>query len=148
MPIAPFVGGWAVACLLVLCPAILVAAEPPATASLPPIFNGRDLAGWKIPAEPYWTVTDGVLVGQSDEAKKGSMLYTEKEYGDVIVEGEVRFTGPVTDIATGRLDITLPNRKPVAADLVARFNGQGVLGVPGGSTVSVSAPCSGFTFTP
>ena len=101
-PRTPFVGNWAVACLLVagqailvLCSAILVAAEPPATASLPPIFNGRDLAGWKIPAEPYWTVTDGVLLGQSDEAKKGSMLYTEKAYGDVIVEGEVRFTGEI-----------------------------------------------------
>ena len=71
------------------------AAEVPPTASLPSIFNGRDFTGWKVPAEPYWTVADGVIVGQSDEAKKGSMLYTEKAYGDVIVEGEVRFTGEI-----------------------------------------------------
>ncbi|MFM8890623.1 MAG: DUF1080 domain-containing protein [Planctomycetia bacterium] len=94
-PCTRFIGTCAVACLFAFGPVILEAAEPPATASLPPIFNGRDLSGWKIPAEPYWTVTDGVLVGQSDEAKKGSMLYTEKEYGDVIVEGEVRFTGEI-----------------------------------------------------
>ena len=85
----------AVACLLAALPTALQAAEPPATASLPPIFNGRDLSGWKIPAEPYWTVVDGVLVGQSDAAKKGSMLYTEQHYDDVIVEGEVRFAGEI-----------------------------------------------------
>ena len=71
------------------------AAEPPPTASLPLIFNGRDLTGWQAPAEPYWQVADGVIVGQSDEQKKGSMLYTEQAYGDVIVEGEVRFTGDI-----------------------------------------------------
>jgi len=71
------------------------AAEVPPTASLPSIFNGRDLTGWQVPAEPYWKVVDGVLVGQSDDAKKGSMLYSEQAYGDVIVEGEVRFTGDI-----------------------------------------------------
>jgi len=71
------------------------AAEVPPTVSLPGIFNGRDLTGWQVPAEPYWKVVDGVLVGQSDDAKKGSMLYTEQAYGDVIVEVEVRFTGDI-----------------------------------------------------
>jgi len=80
---------------LFLAATVAPAADVPPTASLPAIFNGRDLAGWKTPAEPYWHVVDGVLVGQSDEAKKGSMLYTEKAYGDVIVEGEVRFSGEI-----------------------------------------------------
>jgi hypothetical protein len=71
------------------------AADVPPTASLPPIFNGHDLTGWKVPNDSYWKVADGVIVGQSDEAKKGSMLYTDKPYGDVIVEGEVRFTGEI-----------------------------------------------------
>jgi len=71
------------------------AADVPPTANLPSIFNGRDFTGWKVPAEAYWTVADGVIVGQSDDQKKGSMLYTEKPYGDVIVEGEVRFTGEI-----------------------------------------------------
>jgi len=65
------------------------------TASLPSIFNGRDLTGWQVPAEPYWKVVDGVLVGQSDDAKQGSMLYTEQAYGDLVVEGEVRFGGDI-----------------------------------------------------
>ena len=71
------------------------AADPTPSSVLPPIFNGRDLAGWKTPADLYWKVVDGVLVGANDEQKKGSMLYTDKSYGDVIVEGEVRFNGEI-----------------------------------------------------
>ena len=73
----------------------LAAQESPPTAGLPPIFNGRDLAGWKAPAEPHWKVVDGILVGENDAEKKGSMLYTEKSYGDVIVEGLVRWEGEI-----------------------------------------------------
>ena len=63
---------------------------------LEPIFNGKDLSGWKVPEKnPFWKVVDGVLVGESDEAKKGSMLYTEKSYGDLIVEAEVRWNGDI-----------------------------------------------------
>lgn len=67
-------------------------ADAPAVAE---IFNGRDFTGWKLPAEPYWRVEDGAIVGESDEAKKGSMLYTEKTYGDVDFEAEFRFHGEV-----------------------------------------------------
>ena len=71
-------------------------AEVPPTSALPPIFNGHDLAGWRADGEPaYWSVVDGAIVGQSDERRRGSMLYTEKPYGDVIVEAEVRFTGEI-----------------------------------------------------
>lgn len=81
---------------IMACTMSLARAEMPPTASLPPIFNGRDLAGWKAAAEPeYWRVVDGAIVGQSDQRKQGSMLYTEKPYGDVIVEAEVRFTGEI-----------------------------------------------------
>ena len=69
-------------------------AEVP-TADLPAIFNGSDLAGWKVVGGPYWKVVDNAIVGQSDERKQGSMLYTEKPYGDVILEAEVRFSGEI-----------------------------------------------------
>ena len=74
---------------------VLRAEEIPATSSLPPIFNGRDLTGWTPPAESHWKVVDGILVGENDAEKKGSMLYTEKAYGDVILEGEVRWEGEI-----------------------------------------------------
>jgi 3-keto-disaccharide hydrolase len=81
-----------------LIPLILSAAAALAQASeeLPPIFNGKDLTGWKTPTPAsYWKVVDGVLVGESDDAKKGSMLYTEKSYGNVVVEAEVRWSGDI-----------------------------------------------------
>ncbi|HLX60929.1 MAG TPA: DUF1080 domain-containing protein [Planctomycetota bacterium] len=62
--------------------------------ALEPIFNGKDLTGWKVPdPNPFWTVKDGVLVGEeTDKKMKGHVLETAKEYGDVIVELEVRWT--------------------------------------------------------
>lgn len=60
------------------------------------LFNGKNLSGFREPQpNPCWTVEDGVLVGASDPAKKGSMLWTEKLYQDVIVEVEFRFTGEI-----------------------------------------------------
>ena len=94
MPCFPRVS-FAFVLLLAAC-ASTTHADIPSTGSLPSIFNGRDLSGWTAASEPaYWTVVDGAIVGQSDDRRKGSMLYTEKSYGDVIVESEVRFTGEV-----------------------------------------------------
>jgi len=61
-----------------------------------PLFNGRDLSGWKVPEpNPFWRVVDGVLVGQNDPALQGSMLWTEKEYGDFELEFEARWDGEI-----------------------------------------------------
>jgi hypothetical protein len=81
--------------IALLCVGVLncvgVAAE-----ELPSIFNGKDLSGWKVPAEnPWWRVENGVLIGESDPKLRGSMLYTEKQYKDVVVEGEFRFDGEI-----------------------------------------------------
>jgi hypothetical protein len=76
-------------------PATRAAAEVPPTAELPSIFNGKDLSGWRVSGAPYWKVVDGAIVGESDQEKKGSMLYTEQPYDDVIVEGEFRFNGEI-----------------------------------------------------
>jgi len=80
------------AAFLLAMPAV---AEVPPTASLNSIFNGKDLTGWKVVGGPYWKVFDGTIVGENDTEKKGSMLYTEQSYGNVVVEGEVRFSGEI-----------------------------------------------------
>ena len=69
--------------------------EQPPAASLVPIFNGRDLAGWAPAESPFWRVEDGILVGENDAALTGSMLRTTADYGDVVVEAEVRFHGEI-----------------------------------------------------
>src|SRR5882672_11085854 len=84
-----------VALLLILSSARFIGAAD-AKDDLQPIFNGKDLSGWKVPADnKWWKVVDGVLVGENDEAKKGSMLYTEKSYQDLIVEADVRWSGEI-----------------------------------------------------
>lgn len=68
------------------------AQEKPADVRMEPLFNGKDLTNFKVPEpNPWWTVVDGVLVGQNDEAKKGNVLYTEKTYTDFAMEFDVRF---------------------------------------------------------
>ena len=98
--------------------------EPPPSESLEPIFNSRDLTGWKLPAEDYWHVVDGVLVGASDEAKQGSMLYTEEVYGDVIVEGEVRFSGEIDSgimLRQPELQLQIGTSRKLKRDMTCSF---------------------------
>ena len=84
---------------LVLMAAMMVGcawAGEEAKSDLESIFNGKDFTGWKAP-EPnlWWKVQDGVLIGENDEKMKGHSLYTEKEYTDLVVEAEVRFSGEI-----------------------------------------------------
>ncbi|MEM7385326.1 MAG: DUF1080 domain-containing protein [Verrucomicrobiota bacterium] len=68
-----------------------VSAEEP---ELKPIFNGTDFTGWKLPDNNiWWKVENGEIVCQSGPKKKGSTLWTEKEYEDFIFETEFKFDG-------------------------------------------------------
>ena len=84
------------------CPA----AEPP----FEPLFNGKDLAGFKTEgAADFWRVENGVLIGENNAAKKGSYLWTEKEYGDFVLEFDVRWKGtPPRGVDTG-IEMRKPN---------------------------------------
>src|SRR5438045_8999228 len=82
--------------LLLVLSSVRLSGAADAKDDLQPIFTGKDLAGWKVPPDnKWWKVVDGVLVGENDEAKKGNMLYTEKSYGDVVVEAECRWSGEI-----------------------------------------------------
>lgn len=74
-------------CLLVMfLLAVRLAAGP-----WEPLFNGRDLAGWRVVngAAPY-VVADGAIVGTTVAGSPNSFLATEKSYGDFIFECEVK----------------------------------------------------------
>jgi hypothetical protein len=59
-----------------------------------PIFNGKDLTGWKVSAKTghsrtsgnksggRWVAENGAIVGSQDVPGNGGILITEKEYGD------------------------------------------------------------------
>jgi hypothetical protein len=58
------------------------------------LFNGKDLSGWVVPSpNPYWRIENGVLVGESDDKRTGSMLWTERKFGDFVFETDVRWQG-------------------------------------------------------
>jgi len=56
-----------------------------------PLFNGKDLSGWKADEEAkrHWTVKDGVL----DYDGRNRDLWTEKEFGDVVLRLSWRWCG-------------------------------------------------------
>ena len=66
-----------------------------------PIFNGKDLTGWKAPKgndEAGWyKAVDGVLKVQSGPKKKGSILWTTKIYRNFVMEFDFRFGEGVVD---------------------------------------------------
>ena len=65
------------------------AAEP----TFVPLFNGQDLTGFTGEnSAKFWRIENGVLVGENDAEKKGNYLWTEKSYGDFVLEFEVRWT--------------------------------------------------------
>ena len=75
--------------------AFVLAASLPAAAEegFAPLFNGKDLAGWKVPAgdNGHWKVVDGVIdYDAKSEAAGDKSLWTEKEYGDFVLRAEWR----------------------------------------------------------
>jgi len=75
--------------LLVATAVSLAAAEP----KLVPLFNGKDLTNFKgEESKGFWRIENGVLIGENDAAKKGNYLWTVKDYGDFVIEFDVRWT--------------------------------------------------------
>jgi len=63
-----------------------------------PLFDGKTLNGWKAVAgaAPY-AITDGMIVGTMTKGTPNSFLITEKEYGDFILELDVKLEGTETN---------------------------------------------------
>ena len=65
------------------------------------LFNGKDLTGWKIPKENekvgWYQAKQGILELRSGPKKRGSVLWTEKNYKDFEIELEFRFVDGTID---------------------------------------------------
>ncbi len=67
-----------------------------------PLFNGKDLAGWKVPEGDggHWKVVDGAIdYDCRSEAKGDKNLWTEKHFTDFVLKidwkiKETPFTNP------------------------------------------------------
>jgi hypothetical protein len=63
---------------------------PPGFVSL---FNGKDFSGWKVPEGDggHWKILDGVIDYDAEsEAKGDKSLYTERQFGDFVVQVDWR----------------------------------------------------------
>jgi len=78
--------------------AVLFLVPARADEKLEPIFNGKDLAGWKAPENNVWyLVKDGILQIRSSPDQKGSILWTEEEYESFVMELEFKFISGTID---------------------------------------------------
>ena len=58
-----------------------------------PLFNGRDLSGWKVPAgdNGHWKVVDGVIDYDAEsESADDKSLWTERAFGDFVLKVDWR----------------------------------------------------------
>lgn len=58
-----------------------------------PLFNGRDLSGWRVPAgdNGHWRVVDGVIDYDAEsEAAGDKSLWTERAFGDFVLRVDWR----------------------------------------------------------
>ena len=73
--------------------AALAAAEAPPGPDWVPLFNGKDLSGWKLPAkgQGHWKAVEGTI---DYDAQGGGDLWTEKSFGDFVLHIEWRLKTP------------------------------------------------------
>jgi hypothetical protein len=77
---------------VIVC-AVLSPRHGGAASDFVPLFNGRDLAGWKIPAgdNGHWRVVDGVIDYDAEsEATGDKSLWTERSFGDFVLKVDWR----------------------------------------------------------
>lgn len=78
---------------LLLCVSVF-AQEP----KLKKIFNGKDFKGWKLPDNNvWWSANKGVLFVQSTSERKGSILWTDGNYKDFIIQADFLMGDGVVD---------------------------------------------------
>jgi len=73
--------------------AVLAIAAPAAEKGFQKLFNGKNLKGWTAANTAQWVVEDGALALKNrDDGKEhnDSYLWTEKQYGDFVLEIEYR----------------------------------------------------------
>jgi Domain of Unknown Function (DUF1080) len=73
--------------------AVLVSVHGGAASDFVPLFDGRDLAGWKIPAgdNGHWRVAGGVIDYDAEsEAAGDKSLWTERSFADFVLKVDWR----------------------------------------------------------
>ncbi|MFD1771661.1 3-keto-disaccharide hydrolase [Sphingobacterium suaedae] len=62
------------------------------------LFDGKTLQGWKaVGGKAPYTIEEGVIVGRMTKGTPNSFLITEQEYGDFILELDIKLEGDQTN---------------------------------------------------
>jgi hypothetical protein len=95
------------------------------------IFNGKDLTGWKADDDQVlWRAEAGTLVGENAGGGKGNYLWTERNYGDFVLEFEVRWSGEIdsgVEMRVPHLQMQLGISRSLKRDMTGSF----YIGKPG-----------------
>src|SRR5687767_12439631 len=78
---------------LLVAPFFAFAADNQPPAGFVPLFNGKDFTNWKVPEgdNGHWKIIDGVIdYDAASEAKGEKSLYSQKEYGDFVLQVDWR----------------------------------------------------------
>ena len=73
--------------------ALLIASTALAAEGFRPLFNGKDLTGWKLrnpSGTPSWSVNDGILVNEVSPGKHGTDLVSEEKFRDFALRYEYK----------------------------------------------------------
>jgi len=65
-----------------------------AEAAWKPLFNGKDLTGWKPEGKAVWTVEDGCIVGTQGPGAAPGDLFTEADFADFEVKVTYKIQWP------------------------------------------------------
>ena len=77
---------------------ILSACNTVPTDNWTPLFDGKTLDGWRmVGGEAPYTIEDNAIVGTMTAGTPNSFLITEQEYGDFILELDVKLEGESTN---------------------------------------------------
>lgn len=62
------------------------------------LFDGKTFKGWKkVGGDAPFTIQDGMIVGEMTKGTPNTFLVTEKQYGDFILELEIKLEGTETN---------------------------------------------------
>jgi hypothetical protein len=79
--------------LLTLATLLIAANLIAAEGGFQPLFNGKDLTGWKLrktDGTPSWSVKDGILVNDAGPGKHGTDLVSESKFKDFVLRYEYK----------------------------------------------------------
>src|SRR5579864_387758 len=119
--------------------ALLLSASATAQKGFVPLFDGKDLKGWKTTSN-HWTVENGVIALKDrtdNEEHNDAYLWTERQYGNFVLELEYKTPPLPGDANSGVFLRTTDTADPVPTGIEIQ-----ILNVKPGTPIARNSPGS------